>query len=116
MSRGERTGWLLAAAVVAALALSGAVAFRPASASSSKRREQVGEGSAWPSSGFWPSSSPPPAPTLPAPGAKLDEQWIVNGKKVSILEKKKPATGKGPDGIDNRTRGAGTGTGLGLDG
>lgn len=120
MSRGQRTAFLIAAAAIGALALSGAVVFRP------RRREQVGEGSAFPSSGgggggfSWPWSSPlaPTSPAAPAPssGAKLDEQWIVNGKKASILEKKKPATGVGPDGVANRTRGAGTGSGLQLDG
>jgi hypothetical protein len=113
VTRAQRHAFLIAGAVVGGLALSGAIAFRRRpSSSSSGPREQVGEGYApFP---FMPS----PAPTMPAPprGAALDAQYLVNGKKVSLVMAKKPASGTGADGVANRTRGAGTGTGLGLDG
>lgn len=110
----KRSGFLFAAAVAAALALSGLIAFRPRRRASSSTPLSAGE-RALQLYGEVDTRDPfagRPLPTAAAAprGAGLDAQYLDTlGKKVSLLEAKKPAPG-------GRTRGAGAGTGLELDG
>lgn len=116
MTQGQRSAFLIVAAVAVALALSGAVAFRPVAAAAPRRRTGsggTGEGGTW---GTWGGSSGSVSPPLEQVGEgvagvpRLDSQYLelATGKKVSLVEVKK-RTG-------SPTFGAGSGTALGLDG
>lgn len=132
MTRGQRSALLLAVAVAGGLALSGAIAFRPVSAASTRPRSRtsssdpdaIGEGSLTDPFGMGElanlvraRSRVAPSPVAAPRGASLDAQYVDSaGRKLSMLVQKKPASGIGPDGVANRTRGAGTGSALQLDG
>jgi hypothetical protein len=116
MTQGQRSAFLIVAAIAVALALSGAVAFRPVAAAAPRRRTGsgsggTGEGGTW---GTWSGSSGSVAGEQIGEGVagvpRLDSQYleVATGKKVSLVEVKKQ-TG-------SPTFGAGSGTALGLDG